>query len=89
MTFFGGKKVDYVIRSHDQIPTVMWPNSYGQVGNWTHNPNLVISLHNKFFYMLEKSEKILKNIEKIPNIENRAVIAKNGWLAYVIKNFIG
>jgi len=24
-----------------------------------------------------KSEKILKNIKKIPNIENRAVIAKN------------
>ena len=64
MTFFGGKKCDYVIRSHDQIPTVMWSCSYGQVGNWTHNPNLVISLHNKKIYMLEKSEKIRKNSKK-------------------------
>ena len=34
-----------------------------------------------------KSEKILKNIKKIPNIENRAIIAKNGQVAYVIKFF--
>ena len=56
MAFFGGKKVDYIIRSHDQIPTVTWPHSYGQVGNWTHNPNLVIGLYNKNFYVLENSK---------------------------------
>ena len=47
MSFFGSKKVDYIIKSHDQIPTVMWPGFCDQVGNWTHNPNLVISLCNQ------------------------------------------
>ena len=35
-----------------------------------------------------KSEKILKNIKKIPNIKIGAVIAKNGQVAYVIIFFI-